>query len=61
MPNGTWDSRHHPRVAVTSRLRLCERDYGGAHTYLVTVRTTRRSCLFGDVREGEVYLTRPVS
>lgn len=56
MPDRTWDSLRHPRMAVTSRLRLRGHDCASANTYLVTVCTNYRACLFGEVLDGELHL-----
>lgn len=56
MSECSWRLTRHPRDAVSSRLRLRDHDYAGAHTYLVTICIYHRSCLFGEVRDGALYL-----
>jgi REP element-mobilizing transposase RayT len=43
---------YHPRVGVTSRLRMRGHDYASAASYFLTICTERRACLFGTVEDG---------
>jgi REP element-mobilizing transposase RayT len=45
---------YHSRVGVTSRLRMRGHDYAATASYLITICTERRLCLFGNVVDGEL-------
>ncbi len=47
-----YDPERHHRQSV----RLREHDYAGGGTYFVTLVTIDRACLFGEIRDGEIYL-----
>jgi REP element-mobilizing transposase RayT len=50
-------SRYHSRVGVTSRLRMRGHDYTSPASYLITICTERRLCLFGTITSGEMVLS----
>lgn len=56
MPDSHRLYPRHARESVTSRLRLRGHDYADACTYLVTVCTAHRACLFGEIVNSELVL-----
>ena len=51
-------SDYHSREAVTSRLRLRGFDYAAPSTVFVTLCTQHRACLFGEIIDGTMHLSR---
>lgn len=47
-------SRFHSRDGITSRLRMRGHDYATPASYLITMCTEQRLCLFGTVSNGEM-------
>jgi REP element-mobilizing transposase RayT len=48
---------YHSRVGVTSRLRMRGHDHAAPASYLITICTEQRLCLFGTVVDGDLLLS----
>jgi len=56
MTNGKMPHMHGPHLPNRHTLRLRHYDYSRPGAYFITICTNRRLCVFGDVRDGVVFL-----